>query len=373
MKNALWYVLQRTGTAHGGLRLLVLLMMWLSFAALGHADCPGGGGRFFRVMAPASTEIIALGADRTVTWTNSALGGTGRLQVASTLLNGGNWTHYTDVPINAWVMSQRVTMALVCGGTNSGNDPDFGAYHLEQTAFFMDPHTVTKGQWDTVRAWAATNGYTDLPVGGGKGPDHPVHSVHWYGAVKWLNARSEMEGLTPAYYESASHTLDNVYRTGNLNLDSTWVRWDAGYRLASSTEWEYAARGGLTGKRFPWGDSINHHHANYVANGNDFAYDTSPYVTDTDHPTYNDGVTPQTSPADAFAPNGYGLHGMVGNIWEWVFDWAPAFEGSRRILRGGSWSERADRCRIGFISNTPPNHTYSGIGFRAVLAPVPAP
>jgi formylglycine-generating enzyme required for sulfatase activity len=107
-----------------------------------------------------------------------------------------------------------------------------------------------------------THNYTDLAAGNGfypsKGANHPVHSITWYDMVKWCNARSEKDGLTPCYTLSGS-----VYRTSYS--DDVVCNWAAnGYRLPSEAEWEKAARGDLSGKRFPWGDRISQSQANYI-------------------------------------------------------------------------------------------------------------
>jgi len=75
--------------------------------------------------------------------------------------------------------------------------------------------------------------------------------------VKWCNERSEKEGLSPCYRVGSA-----VYRAGEN--DAVTCDWNAnGYRLPSEAEWEKAARGGLEGKRFPWGDTISHSQANF--------------------------------------------------------------------------------------------------------------
>jgi formylglycine-generating enzyme required for sulfatase activity len=67
------------------------------------------------------------------------------------------------------------------------------------SAFYMGKTEVTKGEWDAVRAWAATHGYTDLSAGAGNTANHPVQTLSWWDAIKWCNARSEKEGLVPCY------------------------------------------------------------------------------------------------------------------------------------------------------------------------------
>ena len=81
---------------------------------------------------------------------------------------------------------------LIPAGTNSGTDPDFGAYSLTVAeAFYMGRRELRWDKWQAVRAWAVNNGYDLDDVGAGKAADHPVHSVSWYDVVKWCNARSE--------------------------------------------------------------------------------------------------------------------------------------------------------------------------------------
>jgi sulfatase modifying factor 1 len=255
-------------------------------------------------------------------------------------------------------------MILVPGGTNSGTDPDFGAYSLTVESFYMDRFEVTKALWDEVRTWASANGYTDLPTGGGKAANHPVLTVSWCDVVKWCNARSQKAGLTPVYYTDDAMTL--VYKTGDVS--EPYVKASAvGYRLPTDVQWEYAARGGVANHRLPWSDvdTIQHARANYYSSSS-YAYDTSP--TRGFHRTYDTGVAPYTSPGGSFAPNGYGLYDMAGNVWEWCYDWHPSYVGSYRVLRGGSWASHASYCQVAYRFSDPnPRSNY--FGFRAVLPP----
>jgi len=274
---------------------------------------------------------------------------------------GADWNGQFSSTVKFTVTADDFGMVLIPGGTNSGTDPDFGAYSLTVGSFYMDATEVTKAKWDEVYSWAITHGYSFDHVGSGKAANHPVHTVGWYDVVKWCNARSQKEGRPAVYTVGGA-----IYKTGQR--DDVVQTSAAGYRLPTDVEWEYAARGGVANRRFPWGDSdtIQHGRANYYSSSSD-SYDTSP--TRGYHPTYNNGTSPYTSPAGSFAANGYGLYDMTGNVWEWCFDWYPGYEGSYRVVRGGGWFSYACHCRVGHRNYYCPGiaGTYGGV--RAVLPP----
>jgi formylglycine-generating enzyme len=283
--------------------------------------------------------------------------------------------------VTASVDSVPTGMVLIPAGSNSGTNPLGAAesyypgwypqtYSLTVSAFYMDRHPVTKAQWDEVRSWGLANGYTDLAVGswsGGvnysKGSSHPVHFVRWYDCVKWCNARSQKEGRTPVYYTDVA--LTQIYKAGQV-LEPCVKAAANGYRLPTDVQWEYAARGGVSSRRFPWGDTIDHSRANYYGALSSYAYDTGYAGYDT---RYAVGGYPYTSPVDAFAPNGYGLYDMAGNVLEWCYDWYPGWVGSYRVFRGGSWHSLAYYCRVGFRDSYTPAFADYDLGFRAVLPP----
>ncbi len=274
-------------------------------------------------------------------------------------------------------------MASIPGGTFAmgwntnlfaeGAAGELPAHTVTLRSFYMGRTEVTKAQWDCVAAWAATNGY-DITTNSaaGKATNHPAQTLTWYSAVKWCNARSEMEGRQPCYTVGGG-----AYRSGDVTPDLNLT--NTGYRLPTEAEWEYAARGGSATNRFPWRDSneIQHSRATYDSSAV-YAYDTSP--TRGYHPLYTNEPTPYTAPAGSFATNAYGLCDMAGNVWEWCWDWngsysadpatnpVGAFSGSTRITRGGSYQNVAEMARVTRRNGQYPNYGYNYYGFRVASA-----
>jgi len=197
-----------------------------------------------------------------------------------------------------------------------------------------------------------------------------VALVRVFGVEWWC----QMEGATWRHPEGPGSNIKQRW-----NHPVTQVSWNdarayaewVDKRLPTEAEWEYAARGGLVQKRFPWGDELqpDGKHRMNVWQGR-FPHDN----------TCADGYY-GTAPARSFAANGYGLFNMTGNVWEWCWDWFDAgfypmsprdnpigpAEGERRVLRGGSYLCHASYCnryRTDARSGNTPDSTATNIGFR---------
>jgi formylglycine-generating enzyme len=287
-----------------------------------------------------------------------------------------NWVTVSNaVPINAVAVTNTLpvsffrlirnttsdSMVFIPPGTFTMGDSMDGEADAIPTittyvsAFYMDTNQVNFSQWQTVYNWATNNGYGFVHAGAGKTANHPVQTVDWYDTVKWCNARSQLAGLTAVYYKDAGFT--QVYTNGEVTPYVNWT--NSGYRLPTEAEWEKSARGGLSGQRFPWGNTISEGQANYKGNTNSNGYDLGPNGYNAAFAT---GGFPYTSPAGYFPANGYGIYDMAGNVFEWCWDWygtpyaggsdprGPA-SGSYRIIRGGNWINDASNARCANRSN----------------------
>ncbi|OQS15591.1 sulfatase-modifying factor protein [Nocardia donostiensis] len=160
------------------------------------------------------------------------------------------------------------------------------------------------------------------------GAQMPVESVSWWDAVRFCNALSERDGLTPAYHVAA---------------DGENIRWDTsadGYRLPTEAEWEHACRAGTTEPRYGPLDEI----AWYRANSGE-----------------------QLHEVGGKQPNPWGLYDMLGNTWDWCWDlYDPEVYGSYRVLRGGGWFDEQWSCRASARRRSHPTLRIDDVGFRLV-------
>jgi formylglycine-generating enzyme required for sulfatase activity len=247
-------------------------------------------------------------------------------------------------------------------------------------SFFIDRTTVSNKQFATFIS--ATGYVTDAERFGwsfvfdaliderdrGAIIDGTVAGAPWWRGVRgatWespFGPHSRIDGLM-------DHPVVHV----SWNDAARYAAW-AGKRLPTEAEWEKACRGGTEQAAFPWGEEIEP----------DGAYRMNVWQgTFPVHNTCDDGYM-ATAPVDAYEPNGFGLHNMTGNVWEWTADWFSADWHSRetqdtrhnpqgppagtgRVIRGGSYLCHASYCNryrtAGRTHNTP-DSTTGHMGFR---------
>jgi formylglycine-generating enzyme required for sulfatase activity len=280
-------------------------------------------------------------------------------------LSGGVPAGFVPVPAGSFQMGDQSSPLVGLGY-------ELPVHTVQVSAFYLAKTEVTKAAWDEVWTWGLTNGYPDLPAGGGETAAHPVQAISWHAAVKWCNARSEKEGLTPCYTVAGA-----TYKTGTSTPVCNWAA--NGYRLPTEAEWEKAARGGSVGLNFPWGNSISHNSANF----NNVGVESYQTGTKGYHPTYGTGSAPFTSPVGSFAGNGFGLHDMIGNVWEWCWDWDESYSASpgtdphgaasgfKRVYRGGAWASSATYSRCAVRLSVTPSSSGDTVGFRLARIVVP--
>ncbi len=277
--------------------------------------------------------------------------------------DGGGKSFGFRVAINA-----TPQMVLIPGGQFEMGDPldndlDAPVHTVNLSPFYMGEAEVTYREWTAVKGWAQNHGYSFSHQGWGQNDLDPVICGNFYDVLKWINAKSELDGLIPCYYKDDG--LISVYRSGEIDINNSKVNWSAsGYRLPTEAEWERAARGGKIGKRYPWGDSINTSLANYS--------ESERYVS------IELGQTSVYRSVKSYPPNDYGLYDMTGNAWEWCWDRYGSYGaselanpkgpdvGDQRVVRGGDWDSSPQLCRVARRSKCLLNYDLYNHGFRLV-------
>lgn len=225
--------------------------------------------------------------------------------------------HVTDVKKDSAML--LISSGAFYMGSDHGNRNETPVHRVKLGPFMMDKNEVTVRDF---RAMCRENGVRFPKQPNWNQDDHPVVNVTW----------------------------------DEAKLYCEW----AGKRLPTEAEWEVACRGGLEGKIYPWGDVFDDTKCN--AGGGEDGYK-------------------KTSPAGSFPANGYGLHDMAGNVWEWCYDRydskyyaeSPAgnpqgpSSGNSRVIRGGGWMfGSAQFLRCAKRREKPSDGRYPYIGFRCV-------
>lgn len=206
-------------------------------------------------------------------------------------------------------------------GTDTTAQNESPAHSVKITTdFYIGIHEVTQLQWKQVMG-------TDASFF--KGDSLPVERVSFNDILAFIDALNELER-------------------------------NAGYRLPTEAEWEFAAKGGIQSEKFVFPGSNNL---------NELAW----YLNNADGTTHTVGQK---------KANELGLFDMAGNVWEWCSDWyganyyenSPQIDptgpnaGITRVLRGGSWGSTIEQCRVSSRSSIEAESRFSGIGFRLVRA-----
>ena len=268
-----------------------------------------------------------------------------------------------------------------------GTDGDYGfpddgegpVHPVELASFFIDETTVTNEQFaDFVNA----TGYrTEAEVFGwsfvffghlSRAEQDRAVRARVLGSEWWCR----VDGATWRHPEGPRSNIKKRWAHPVVQVSwhdaAAYAAW-AGKRLPTEAEWEYAARGGLAGCRYPWGHDLEPEgrHRMNVWQG-----------TFPSHNTEADGYF-GPAPARSFRANGYGLYNITGNVWEWCWDWfAPDYyrrspaanpvgpeTGDRRVMRGGSYLCHASYCnryRTDARSSNTPDSATTNLGFRCV-------
>jgi sulfatase modifying factor 1 len=224
------------------------------------------------------------------------------------------------------LLGTKNQLVRIPGGTFLMGDKDKRQFQATIKDFWMDMYPVTQSLYRQV---------TGKNPSRFKGDDRPVERVAWFDAVKFCNILSGKMDLEP------------VYKIVGEQVE--WQKEKNGFRLPTEAEWEYACRAGTFGDRYGPIDEI------------------AWYADNSGHSTQGVGRK---------KPNGFGLYDMLGNVWEWVWDWHGKYPseptdnpsgpdtGSSRVVRGGGWGYDAHSCRSAVRSRVVPGSRYYDLGVR---------
>ena len=266
----------------------------------------------------------------------------------------------TAAPTEGPVMQISDEFVLIQGGTFQMGSPENEAWRsadetqhsVTVSDFYMSKYELTQKEYADIIGTNPSNF---------SGDDLPVENVSWLDAVAYCNARSESEGLIPAY-----------------TVDGQTVSWDRsanGYRLPTEAEWEYACRAGTT-TPFYIAESPSAEQANYYGH---YPYGIEDNYFSQGNLTVQPGEYRQTTlPVGSFEANPNGLFDMYGNVGEWVWDYYGTYpteaqtdptgpeSGTLRVYRGGGWNDFAKNMRSAYRAAMEQDKGSFNLGIRLV-------
>ncbi|MCR1160531.1 formylglycine-generating enzyme family protein [Paenarthrobacter sp. UW852] len=287
-------------------------------------------------------------------------------------------TSDVDIPAGTFAMGDPF-------GEGYDGDGETPVHEVQVSAFRISATTVTNEQF--AGFVDATGHRTESELYGTSAVFHlavkarpedilnRVSPVPW-----WLNVRgadwAHPAGPLSNWTDIPDHPVTHV----SYNDALAYCAW-ASRRLPTEAEWEYAARGGLAGQRYPWGNELHNGTPGQDAHNCNIWQGNFPVRNDLD-----DGYL-TTAPVRSYSPNGYGLYQTSGNVWEWCSDWfLPKYYrtcqaqgtvvnppgptiGSGRVMRGGSYlchDSYCNRYRLSARSSNTPDSASANLGFRTV-------
>lgn len=244
---------------------------------------------------------------------------------------------------------KKPKMRLINGGVFMMGSDDVDVDYDE------DPHIAKVNNFEIGLYEVSFDEYIAYALLGGNLPSddergrgsHPVVNIQWFDAIRYCNWLSKINGFEPVYNED------------------TWMQdlSKNGYRLPTEAEWEYAAAGGSVEKTKFAGtnsyDSLSIY-ANHISDDDSFEH---------------------AAPQGSFEPNALGLYDMIGNVWEWCYDWYGDYpqksdigyvgpkSGDYKIVRGCSWNRKPKFCRTSNRGYFSPDVRFNSIGFRLARTP----
>lgn len=265
-----------------------------------------------------------------------------------------------------------------------GHQSDEQVHQVKLSAYQISATPVTFYQF-ALYSEAADRGLASRTPYWGRFGDHPLVSVNWYEAAEYANWLNAQRGLPAAYQiqKEVNSDPDNQVQNDFLKWKVDWDTKVKGFRLPTEAEWELAARAGVGAPKtlFAGSDTLDSV-GWYWENSGDKPLSGN---WDLNRIYDNNG---RTHPVRQKKANGIGVHDMSGNVWEWCWDWydsgyydeckargieqnPPGSKSSSdgRVVRGGSWDDDPEFCRVALRGRNDPDFRNLNIGFRLVFVP----